>query len=387
MDSYTDPKPEKTYISPSLTSFENKNVKIRIASKAIVSPEGYDFAKIKDEVVLRHKLDASTYITAKFVEVTKEIFVLSIQKFSAETGQPYGSGFSFIGNEIGKFVEFLTNIHALKFDNASAIKISDEELKKIVLTNNQAEEILVVNEQAISEALKTYITKKDIVSIAYRKKQLEVFKRLIEDESYFEYVKKEKSCSAEAVWQKFFEKNTWIFGYGLSYIYLSNLDDKKLEQVVQGFQIGQHGKRVDGLLKTKGVISNLCFVEIKTHKTELLSKTPYRSGCWSPSAEMTGAISQIQGTTSYALESIRGKLNLTDSYGNPMKEELYNYNPKAFLVVGDLEQFVTELGVNQDKLRSFENYRKNLISPEIITFDELYERARFIVATSEESTV
>ena len=32
---------------------------------------------------------------------------------------------------------------------------------------------------------------------------------------------------------------------------------------------------------------------------------------------------------------------------------------------------------------SFELYRKNLTSPEIITFDELYERARFIVKNNE----
>lgn len=81
-----EPDPEKTYISPSLPSFGNKDLKIRIASKAIVSNEGYEFAKIKDEIILRHKLDASTYITAKFFESSKEIFVLSIQKFSTQTG-------------------------------------------------------------------------------------------------------------------------------------------------------------------------------------------------------------------------------------------------------------------------------------------------------------
>ena len=42
-------------------------------------------------------------------------------------------------------------------------------------------------------------------------------------------------------------------------------------------------------------------------------------------------------------------------------------------------EFLTENGINKDKLRSFELFRKNISSPEIITFDELYERARFIV--------
>ncbi|XRX98306.1 Shedu immune nuclease family protein [Cronobacter sakazakii] len=263
------------------------------------------------------------------------------------------------------------------------MKITDEELREIVLTNNQASQLLNGNEVAIAEALKTHVTKKDIISIAYRKKQLDTFNRLLNDEAFFEYAKKEKNCSNEALWQKFFEKNPWIFGYGLSYIYLSSLNDKKIEQVVQGAQIGQHGKRVDGLLKTRGAISNLCFVEIKTNTTGLLANTPYRSGCWAPSSELTGAVAQIQGTVSYAMDSIKRNLNLTDSYGDPTGEELFNFNPKSFLVVGNLSQFSSDNGINHDKLRSFENFRSNLIRPEVITFDELYERARFIVAFSE----
>ncbi|MBI3696057.1 MAG: hypothetical protein HY238_14600 [Acidobacteria bacterium] len=34
---------------------------------------------------------------------------------------------------------------------------------------------------------------------------------------------------AEAAWQSFFEKNTWIFGYGLFYVFTSSLEKQKLE--------------------------------------------------------------------------------------------------------------------------------------------------------------
>ena len=44
-----------------------------------------------------------------------------------------------------------------------------------------------------------------------------------------------------------------------------------------------------------------------------------------------------------------------------------------------MDEFVSDNGVNKDKLRSFELLRKNTSNPEIITFDELYERAKFIV--------
>lgn len=52
-------------------------------------------------------------------------------------------------------------------------------------------------------------------------------------------------------------------------------------------------------------------------------------------------------------------------------------------MVGNLEQFIGEHGVNQERYRSFELFRRNTGSPEIITFDELYERARYIVQQNE----
>jgi len=161
------------------------------------------------------------------------------------------------------------------------------------------------------------------------------------------------------------------------------LDDKKLEQVVQGYSISSHGKRVDALMKTKGIISSLCFVEIKTHKTPLLETKPYRSGCWAPSKELTGAVSQVQGTVSSAVDNLKNKVILEDSEGNPTGEEVFNYQPKSYLVIGSLGEFEGEHGVNIDKYRSFELYRKNTMNPEIITFDELYERAKYIVHQNE----
>lgn len=61
-----------------------------------------------------------------------------------------------------------------------------------------------------------------------------------------------------------------------------------------------------------------------------------------------------------------------------------NYAPKSYLVIGSLSEFLGEHGSNQEKIRSFELYRRNMASPEIITFDELYERAKFIIHASED---
>jgi hypothetical protein len=382
MDNYENPIEGKTYISPSLNQFNGER-KIRIASKVIESPDTYAFGTIKGEVVIRHKADSKSHIAAKFFEDTKGIFVLSIQGYSVAADKPYNASFSFVGDEIGKLVEFIRNIQSINFTHRGSVNITDEELNRIVLSDSQVKSLLEDNHELLTEVLRAEVTTKDLVSIGYRKKQIEVFKRLLNDAQYFSRLKDQKKTKDEGLWQKYFEKNEWIFGYGLGYIFLTGLDDKKLEQVVQGHSVIDHGKRVDALMKTKGIISNLCFIEIKIHTTKLLDSKPYRTGCWAPSKELAGAVAQVQGTVASAIDSLSSQISLKDKAGNPTGKEVFNYQPKSFLVIGSLEEFSGEHGVNKDQLRSFELFRKNTISPEIITFDELYERARFIVRHNE----
>lgn len=383
MDNYQNPKEGKTYISPRLDAFGNPEKKVRIASKVIESPNTYAFAKVKGELVLRQAENAKTNIVAKFLEDDRGVFVLSIQGYTVATEKPHNASFSFIGEEIGKLIEFIRNIQSVNFTNGSSVNISDEELNRIILSDRQAKNLLHENQELFAEVLRSEVTTEDVVAVGYRKKQLDVYRQLLDDNDYFEKIREKKNCTNEGLWQKYFEKNPWVFGYGLGYIFLSGLDDKKLEQVVQGYSVGHHGKRVDALMKTKGIISNLCFVEIKIHNTPLLENKPYRSGCWSPSRELAGAVAQVQGTVAAAVDDLSSKIDMEDKQGNPTGEEIFNYQPKSYLVIGSLDEFTTDNGVNKDKFRSFELYRKNTTNPEIITFDELYDRAKFIVHHNE----
>lgn len=383
MDNYENPLPGKTYISPSLKDFNDPLRRIRIATKLITHPDTYAFAEQRGELVLRHKKDAKSCITAKFFEDDRGVYVLSIQGYSVATMKPHNASFAFVGEEIGKLVEFLNHIQSMPLKGRGAIRITDDDLRRVVLSSLQAKALIVDNQEVFAEVVRHSLTKEDVVAVAYRKEQVKVFQRLLEDEAYFERVKERKQCSSEALWQKFFEKNPWIFGYGLRYIYLAGLNSKKLEQVVSGHMVFKHGKRADALLRSRGVISNLCFVEIKTHKTDLLQEKPYRVGCWAPSTELAGAVSQVQGTVMMATDDIRTKLRGTAEGGSPTGEDAYNYMPKSFLVIGNLQEFVGEHGVNEERHRAFELFRGNTLSPDIITFDEVYERARFIVAQAE----
>lgn len=382
-DTYKNPVEGKTYISPPIQNEYGEKTTIRIVTRGIDQSETYEVAKEKGEILLRTTTGGKNIITAKVFEKSNRIYVLNIQQYTAATGNPHKLGFAFIGDEITKLFNFIRDVQTMRFGSERYQRLSDEDIKHIELTDAQANSFFEKNPELFTSIVQSQMTKQDIIAFGYRKKQLECFEKMLNDPNYFEWVEKEKKLKKEAVWQRFFEANPWIFGYGLGYIFLSGLDDKKLEQVVQGYSLNSHGKRIDAVMKTKGIISNLCFVEIKTHMTKLLEDTPYRPGCYAPTKELAGAIAQVQGSTADAVKSLAEKIAISDSLGNPTGETLYNYQAKSFLVIGNLNEFIGDHGVNEDKLRSFELLRKNTMSPEIITFGELFERAKFIVSFNE----
>lgn len=59
--------------------------------------------------------------------------------------------------------------------------------------------------------------------------------------------------------------------------------------------------------------------------------------------------------------------------------------PRSFLIVGSLSQLLGDGGGPiDDKVHSFELFRRNLHEPEVITFDELLARAEWHVKLAEE---
>lgn len=236
-------------------------------------------------------------------------------------------------------------------------------------------------EKALELLISGEVKSSEIQELFHRKNQLNEFERLLNDESYFDSTK-DNLAGAEAVWQKYFEFNPWIFGFGLNYIFNSPLEGKKLEQTVAGFSITGNGKRTDALLKTTGLIQTLCFVEIKTHLKKILKVTsaPYRSESWAISEELAGGIAQIQRTIQESLHNINTSLPTYNENGFRTSKQIYLYRPKSFLIIGSLNEFMNEKGeIHEEKFSSFELFRRSLSDIEIITFDELYARADAIV--------
>jgi hypothetical protein len=245
----------------------------------------------------------------------------------------------------------------------------------------------LVSEPKLGQALRLmHVQAEDITEVNRRKLALDDFEKLLTDDVYFNarQTKLKPNARGEDVWQDFVEDNTWILGYGLTYVLNAPLEGLKLEQVVKGYDIAASGKRVDALLKSRGVVSTLSFGEIKTHRTPLLKQVTeaYRPEAWQVSDEMTGAIAQQQRSVQKAIYSLRERLEPKDGSGERTGEKLYLYRPRSFLLIGSLSEFQGKSDINEDKFSSFELFRRNISSPEILTFDELFERAKHIVAVS-----
>jgi hypothetical protein len=257
--------------------------------------------------------------------------------------------------------------------------IPHDQLKDIFLSEAQARTLLADHEELFASLLESENLQRDLVAIGYRRKELAYFEKLLSDQSYFRGEQERLDCKPERLWQAFFERNTWIFGYGLSYHFLTALDQRKLEQAIKGPDVIGRGKEADGLMKTRARVNSLCFVEIKTHETDLIAPRAYRGDAWPPSNELSGAVAQMQATVQTAIENLGRTLQPRDRDGNPTGETLFNVQPRSFLIVGSLGEFHTSTGINEIKVRSFELYRRNVARPEILTFDELLARAKFIV--------
>ncbi|MDE5461325.1 Shedu immune nuclease family protein [Bradyrhizobium sp. CSS354] len=182
-----------------------------------------------------------------------------------------------------------------------------------------------------------------------------------------------RSEVSEPAWQKFFEANPWIFGHGLNYLFLNKVGNK-LESQTTGSAFDRYGKRADGLLQTNAEVSQYVLLEIKKNDTLLLREDAYRAGVWGVSEELSNAVTQIQKTV-FEFTRNRFRDYAKDDEGRDTGKTIYAVDPRSFLIIGNLRQ----LSSNDDKVACFELFRRNLRAPEILTFDELYQRTRCIV--------
>lgn len=175
----------------------------------------------------------------------------------------------------------------------------------------------------------------------------------------------------EKYWQNFFVKHTWIFGYGLNYAFLHLT---RAQPNFRGASLdGKGTQRGDYLMHTAG--SNFTvIVEIKTPATSLLQGEYRNEGehaIWNMGKELVGGICQVQ---SYCRNWEREAQDATKNR-QLIVDQIETITPKGILIVGNTD----ELEILSKK-ESFELFRRNLKTPEIITFNELLARAKYLAS-------
>ena len=329
----------------------------------------------EDEKGFEIKLAPRTMLKAIYIKGKNDIEGIDIIKVVSgkDVEKVKLSKFNFA--QLKSFLNFISEID-LKGITERRLKIFDEqELDqdtirsiKTLLSKDGGSDIV---ESLINEGI---ITSKDIVNTSFRKKGLQIFNKLISEKGYWKLYATENSQSThseEKTFQFFFEKNQWIFGYGLDYRYQNilqreaHLSDAELNgsnSVIGDYLLG------DKLFTT--------FIELKKPSTNLFGKSSNRSNSWKLSNDLIDSFSQI-------LEhKASGQIRLEQKQyidGEPLQHKAYD--SKVVLIIGHWNQLDESISTleREIKKKTFELFRRDSRNVEFITFDELYERATYIV--------
>jgi Domain of unknown function (DUF4263) len=174
----------------------------------------------------------------------------------------------------------------------------------------------------------------------------------------------------EPAWEAFFRENQWIFGLGLRFQFLSVLQN---QANYGGGDYSRRGEQKGEFLMTSEADERFTvLVEIKRPDTKFFRDAPYRSGVPGFNTEFVNAVSQVQvNTHTWETEGSRRERDAV----RLARANIRTISPRSILVCGHLRELADDI----DKRNAFELFRCRLSAPDIVTFDELLARARFIV--------
>ena len=260
---------------------------------------------------------------------------------------------------INFFYKYKDLIDLGEFENKYKVKLIDTFDKYDFDEQIQALKEFIKNKKLSNQQL-------EILLNPPREKSLQEFKSLLDNDN-----------TSEGDWQNFFETNHWIFA-GISL----NLCFKK--DILPQAHIGIPDTRGKGAPIGDFVCIDkyTTLVELKKHTTRIFTKTPRsttRTNTWSFSSDFIDGISQCLAQKEELVENYRSK-KFTTKDGRRVQADVQD--PKVIFIIGNYKSEMSDVDNNiNDKIKAdtFERYRRDCRNVEIITYDELYERACYIV--------
>lgn len=364
--------PDTIYVSK-LVEFENsvtgEKKSKREIRKVFGDQESSEIVRVKGEFILRSSPTGRDQIKVIVHENDNNRIGFVLQKFRGDTGNPIKeTNFSFYDNEFHELLEFLNLVRFIDLSDTANFKLSLSDLREKVLVNREDKELLDSfahlegdsRLKFLEKMRESALTKQDLDILSGRKDGLATFHRKLYEEKDW----------TEPQWQQFFSENTWIFGYGLDYRFLSILQK---EAAVSDVDIdGKNTVNSDFLM---GSTDFTVLVELKRPDTLLFEHSKNRSQSWRLSQHLVYAVSQILAQK--AAWEIKSSQTNYDENGNLITQK--TSDPKAILIIGRKDEIEGNPRDSDIKQKTFELYRRDSRNVEILTYDELYERAYYIV--------
>jgi hypothetical protein len=270
-------------------------------------------------------------------------------------------------DEFWKLVSFLRSIRNIEIpeENFSLMSQSESEIVSALKGRDVGSITNIIKQLSSTEGI--VLSQKDINNLLRRREKLKEFKDGLDNHA-----------SDEDWWQSFFEENKWIFGYGLNY---QILRQEQSQPHYGGVKVdGKGGEKGDYLTSTDGDMNFTVLVEIKTPNTQLLQGAQeIRNGAWSLAKDLTDALSQIEANI-YTWDKQGSEQ--PDNRDRFEAQNVFTVQPKGVIVIGKLESAKD----SRSKRETFQRFRKSIHGIDILTFDELYKRAKFIVEHGEDGS-
>lgn len=228
---------------------------------------------------------------------------------------------------------------------------------------NQIEQLQALQEFVKNKNL-SYKQLENLLNFS-KEKSLENFKYLLNSDE-----------TKEKEWQHFFEENLWIFA-GISLKLFFQRDIIPQANIGTSNTQGQCSPITDILCIDKYTT----LVELKKHTTPIFTQkrnSTARTSTWSFSNDFIDGISQCLAQKQALIEN-KNKDFVTKT-GKIIK--VNTQDPKVIFIIGNIKKEIPNAKNNIDdkiKLDTFERYRRDCRNIEIITYDELFERAYCIV--------
>ncbi len=321
------------------------------------------------------KLASRTLLKIVYIKEKDDIEGIEIIKAVSGSDKERVKFSKFNLQQLKCFLDFLNSID-LKGVSERRISLADDILDDD--TKKKIETLLSGDDggELVGDLLrKGLITNQDLVNTGYRKLQLEQFRKLLHENHLEEYkiIIENPTTKDETAWQHFFKSNEWIFGYGLDYRFQGIL--QKEFHASDTSAAGKDGVISDYLLGDKRFTT---FVELKLPTTNLFGPSKNRSHAWALSNKLIDAYSQILEQKASGQIKIETTKELLDDFNHEITQR--SFDSRTILIIGSWDEISADPpGIKRTKEKTFELFRRDSRNIDIITYDELYERASFIV--------